>query len=138
MLYGKLFRVVVCHEPCGCVSVCPLRAQTYVGRKRAAVDRICVGVPPGEVRTDPQRHTATHCQYPHLITYGVVIIIEKTNIDGNHDQIFLESTYSVLLFNKKNMVHALFILALNHFSASCRMLMHFKLSHQSHYQQQQE
>lgn len=25
-------------------------AQTYVGRKRAAVDRICVGVSPGEVK----------------------------------------------------------------------------------------
>lgn len=25
-------------------------AQTYVGRKRAAVDRICVGVAPGEVK----------------------------------------------------------------------------------------
>lgn len=26
-------------------------AQTYVGRKRAAVDRICVGVPAGEVKS---------------------------------------------------------------------------------------
>ena len=28
-----------------------LSAQTYVGRKRAAVDRICVGVPAGEVKS---------------------------------------------------------------------------------------
>lgn len=27
-------------------------AQTYVGRKKAAVDRICVGVPPGEVKSN--------------------------------------------------------------------------------------
>lgn len=26
-------------------------AQTYVGRKRAAVDRVCVGVPAGEVKS---------------------------------------------------------------------------------------
>lgn len=27
-----------------------LSAQTYMGRKRAAVDQICVGVPAGEVK----------------------------------------------------------------------------------------
>lgn len=48
-------------------------AQTYVGRKRAAVDQICVGVTPGEVKSKPSLHL-------HLNPNVVLVLYE----DGCH------------------------------------------------------
>ena len=74
------------------------------------MDRICVGVPPGEVRTDPQRHTAAHRRYTHFIT-NAVNIIDKTNIDDNHHKKVFRNIL-ILWCLIKNMVHVIFILAL--------------------------